>query len=187
MNDNKSKDLHNQNIPLLMTAGRPPYRDVAEDVLKTFHPNARCAFISGSITRGQGTATSDIDLAILYGDDFTDIHRDTIIHQGWLVELFVHNEQAQNYFFDKDIKKGTGTMVHMVATGIPIGPDMDIARTRQQYAQSLINAGPPAWDPARIDRERYFISCELDDLSDPRPKLEQNGSGSARANTLLAG
>ena len=152
---------------------RADYMDVARDVLEKFHPDAQCAFVAGSMTRGAATASSDIDLVVMYNPDFVDIHRDTVEHAGWLVELFVHNEQAQNYFFDLDVKNGTGVMAHMVATGIPIGRNIDYARERQAMAQKLIAAGPGPWDADKINFKRYMISCELDDLGDPRPYLEQ--------------
>ena len=82
---------------------RPPWQEVARNALAQHHPDARCTFIAGSITRGGGTASSDIDIVVLYGPEFADIHRDTVEHQQWLIEFFVQNEQAQNFFFDKSI------------------------------------------------------------------------------------
>jgi hypothetical protein len=152
---------------------RPPYHDAAQSALAQYYPGARCAFIAGSITRGQGTASSDIDMPVLFGPDFTDIHRHTVNYQGWLIEFFVHNEQAQNYFLHQDRESGARAMIHMVACGVPIGPDLSYAHERQAVAQKLLVAGPKAWDQDKIDQQRYAISGEIDDLADPRPFLEQ--------------
>lgn len=152
---------------------RPPYMDVARDVLAQFHPNARCAFVAGSITRGEGTASSDIDLVVMYDDFFEDVHRDTLEEQGWLVELFVQNEMAQEYFFAKDIARGVAIMPHMVAFGHVIGPDVAYGVARQARARALYEQGPSLLRSDEIDQQRYFISSALDDACDPRPALEQ--------------
>lgn len=145
-------------------ANRRPFLDVAEDFLKQFHPAADCAIIGGSITHGMGTATSDIDIVVLYDDRYETPHRDSLIFQEWMIESFVHNIKAQDYFLEKDRAAGKAVMIDLVANGQIIGPNPQLGQIQKQKAQAIFEAGPPLYNEEDILKNRYFITDQLDDL-----------------------
>ncbi len=151
------------------------YLDVALDAIKQYYPDARCAFLAGSIIRGEGKENSDIDIVVMYGDDFDDPHRHSVYYRDWIIEFFVHNEKAQDFLFACDVKEGVSPILHMVGYGKVLGPDVDYAINRQAYARVLWEKGPEPLSPEKIDRIRYGISSRIDDLRDDRRILERFG------------
>lgn len=98
---------------------KPHYLSAAKAFLNEEHSKAKCAFIAGSVTRGEQTATSDIDLVIVYDTDILPkAYRNSLIYQGWPIETFVQNENSVAYFFRQDAVSGTPALINMVACGI---------------------------------------------------------------------
>ncbi|HRC27451.1 MAG TPA: nucleotidyltransferase domain-containing protein, partial [Alphaproteobacteria bacterium] len=138
--------------------------EVARFVKAHRYPDAKVALAAGSIFRGQGTEFSDIDLVVLYDDSFEDVRRETIEVDGWPIEVFLHNIQAQNYFFHKDRERGIPVLMRMVAEGIEIPGPCEESILQKAEAQRLIDLGPIPLDESTILEKRYFISDLLDDL-----------------------
>ena len=62
------------------------------------YPDADSLFLAGSITRGEATATSDLDLVVLF--PFLErSFRESFVHRGWPVEVFAHDEETIEYYF----------------------------------------------------------------------------------------
>lgn len=144
------------------------YLKIAQEFYDLHFKDAECGIVAGSIMRGEGHAHSDIDLVVLYGDDFEDVRRESHMYKDTPIEVFIHNRQAQNYFFESDQKRGIPTMNAMVAEGIIIGKNPDYAIRQKEYAQSILDSGPPDLTPVEFDRKRYMITDKIDDLRDPR-------------------
>ena len=68
---------------------RPDYLLVAKAIFTERFPDAACAFIAGSIVTGQGTPSSDIDMVVIYNDEEHETYRNSLMRDGWPVELFV--------------------------------------------------------------------------------------------------
>ena len=149
---------------------------VAQKFFDEHFSTAECAFVAGSIMRGEGKPHSDIDFVILYGKDFEDVRRESQIYNGTPIEVFVHNEQAQDYFFAKDIKRGMCVMPSMVAEGHIIGRNITLGQHRQEKAKNIIKQGPPVLELQEMNRRKYAISDSLDDLRDERSLGEVMGS-----------
>lgn len=143
---------------------RPYFLDTAKRALAKHYPGALGAFVGGSITRGEGTPTSDIDIAVLFDENFEDVHRNSVIEEGWLIEFFVHNPKAQNYYFDKDRRRGMCVMPHLVADGIVIPEERPELLLQRERARAVIEKGPPPLSRDEQDIRRYTISALLDDL-----------------------
>jgi len=143
---------------------RRPYEDVAKDFLALFHPEADCAIVGGSITRGEGTSTSDIDIVVLYDDNYQTPHRDSLFFQDWIIESFVHTPKAQDYFLEKDRSSGLAVMIDLVAHGQLIGPRPDLGNIQQQKARAIFDAGPPPYTQDDFEKGRYSVTDQLDDL-----------------------
>lgn len=155
---------------------KPPFLETAQKAINKHYPGYKCAFVAGSMLRGQETANSDIDIVVVYDDEFEDIHRNSVIEDGWPIEFFVHNKKANDYFMDKDRQRGMCIMMDMVANGLPLPELNEIARERQFKASEMIRYGPPALSEEEIENRRYFITDSLDDLDESRPALERFGT-----------
>lgn len=153
---------------------RPPFLDVAKRALAKHCPGAIGAFVAGSVTRGQGTPTSDIDIAVLYDDTFEDVHRNSVIEEGWPIELFVHNPQSLDYFCDKDRLRGMCVMPQMVATGIVIPDEHPALLLQQNKARDITMAGPPPLDKSDFDLRRYWLTDLTDDLKGAEATATRN-------------
>ena len=120
---------------------KPPFLETAQKAINKHYPGYKCAFVAGSMLRGQETATSDIDIVVIYDDDFEDVHRNSVIENGWPVEFFVHNVKANDYFMEQDRKRGMYIMMDMVANGLPLPELNEMARERQLKASEMIRSG----------------------------------------------
>ena len=67
--------------------------------------------------RGEGKLHSDIDLVVLYGPEFTAVRREAHAVEGVPIEVLLHNEQARDFFFDKDVSRGVCIMPSMIVGG----------------------------------------------------------------------
>lgn len=144
---------------------RMRYSEVAKQLLAEKFPTAKCAFIAGSITRGEGTSTSDIDLVIVYDPAVLPIaYRDSMLYHDWPIEMFVQNENSLAYFWEKDIESGCPILVNMVAEGLPI-PENDLyALLLKEKAQKIIDQGSLLLSEEDILKRRYMITDNLDDI-----------------------
>lgn len=155
---------------------KPPFLETAQKAINKYYPGYKCAFVAGSMLRGQETATSDIDIVVIYDGEFEDVHRNSVIEDGWPVEFFVHNKKANDYFMEQDRKRGMYIMMDMVANGLPLPELNETAKERQLKASEMIRSGPPALSEEEIENRRYFITDSLDDLDEGRPALERFGT-----------
>ena len=71
---------------------RSDFFKTAVSLLNEKFSTAKCAFIAGSVTRGEQTETSDIDIVVIYdANDLPKAHRSSLIYRDWPIELFVQN------------------------------------------------------------------------------------------------
>ena len=154
---------------------RPPYMVAAQAALETHYPQAVCAFVAGSVIRGTETEKSDIDITVILPDDFDDVHRFSTVEQGLPIEFFVQNEQANNYFMNKDRERGMAVMMDMMCHGLVVPAENPTSLRIRAEARKLLELGPPKLSPDEIDDCRYFITDLLDDLDPGRPRLELMG------------
>ena len=151
---------------LCVAAGpvRPDPLKTAASVLQERYPNCLGAFVGGSIFRGEETDTSDIDVVVLYDNSFDDVHRASVVVDGWPIEFFVQSIQAQDHFLEKDRLRGMCVMPDLIASSraVPtLSPEMIEQRRK---AEQIIANGPPTLTTVDIDRRRYAITDLLDDL-----------------------
>jgi len=151
---------------------------LTERFLKERFADADFAFVAGSIMRGSGTPSSDIDLIILHST-LPNAYRESRIFGGVPFEAFVHDEATLRWFFDADAKAGLPVLIHMVVEGVVIGPRSQRAEALRREAQAFLAKGPPPLDRERLDRRRYVISSLLEDLGDERPDVEKMAIGAA--------
>jgi predicted nucleotidyltransferase len=143
---------------------RPDPLEVAKRALQKYHPNSLGGIAGGSVFRGEGTPTSDIDVVVLYDDAFADVHRASVVEEGWPIEFFVQSIKAQDYFLEKDRLRGMCVMASILCDGTMIPNERDELISRRRKARDIIDAGPPALTPLEIDRRRYALTNLIGDL-----------------------
>jgi predicted nucleotidyltransferase len=150
---------------------------VANAIRSDRYPDAIAVFAAGSIVRGEGTASSDLDLVVVHAS-LPCAYRESFRFDGYPVEAFVHDRETLEYFFfELDRPSGVPALPQMVLEGVEIPAPNELSRDLKQLAASLIAVGPPALDAQTEQRMRYFVSDLIDDLRAPRSKDELVSTG----------
>ena len=139
--------------------------DLARQLVLDLYPDARAAWLGGSVVRGDAGPTSDLDITVLL-DGPPAPRRKSLEYAGWPVELFVHTEKSLRYFADKDQLRRQPTMMRLVGESVVLlDTDGSGARLKQEYLAEVA-AGPKPLSTDELDLLRYMITNLLDDLSD---------------------
>jgi len=130
--------------------------------------DARVTFLGGSVIRKEATATSDLDLVVVY-ERVDTARRESFLHRDWPVEAFVHDPETLRYFFlEVDRPSGVPSLPDMVARGLALPAASDFSRSLQALAEEVIALGPPAWSEQELAASRYAITDLVDDLRTPK-------------------
>jgi hypothetical protein len=151
----------------------------ASEIITQRYEGAAVTFLAGSVMRGEGTDTSDLDLVVVY-ERIDAAFRESFTHAGWPVEAFVHDPETLRYFFLRtDRRSGVPSLAHMVSTGMPLPRATDFSRAQQALADEFLARGPVTWDDEQFRRSRYAITNLVDDLRSPRSRSELAATGAA--------
>ena len=151
---------------------------IAVEVLRAQYPDADSAFVAGSFMRGQGSATSDIDLVVIY-PSLAQAYRESFIFQDIPVETFVHDPETLLWFLEQDRKAARPALIGMLIEGVLIGPRQDAGHDFKKRAFEIFAEGPPPLSAEAIERLRYAITDKLDDLEADRTAAERIAIGAA--------
>lgn len=139
--------------------------EVARQLVAEQFPDARAAWLGGSVVRGNASPTSDLDITVLL-DGRPAPMRKSLQYGGWPVELFVHTEKSLAYFSDKDQQRRQPTMMRLVGESVVL-LDTDGSGARLQAAcLEEVAAGPKPLTTEELELLRYTITNLLDDLAD---------------------
>lgn len=139
-------------------------RAAARNFVRERYPGARVAFLGGSTASGAATATSDLDIFVLLGDEHDDVSFvETVTHQGWLVEAFVYGPVAAERWLRKGRDERRPVLDSLVATGVSL-IESDEAQAWAARSRTALAAGPGEADAAEVDLRRYGLSGLVDDL-----------------------
>ncbi|WP_431945787.1 nucleotidyltransferase domain-containing protein [Actinacidiphila sp. bgisy167] len=143
----------------------------ARALLAERFPDALAGFLGGSTARGEGTATSDLDVVVVLGPPAA-CRAESLTWGSWPVELFVHTPESAHAFMGWDRDRGSGTLAFMCARGaILLDRDGTAARLRDS-AERILAAGPPPVADAVRDHRRYHVTDLRDDLLGARDEDE---------------
>ncbi len=140
---------------------RPEPLAAARSLVAERYPDALQAWLAGSVTSGTATDTSDLDITVLLED--VEVHRESLIHEGWPVELFVNVPTSVRHFVEKDLARRRPTMARLVALGVPLVEGEGGAEVRA-YCERVLVEGPGPLDPAALTFARYGLTDLHDDL-----------------------
>jgi hypothetical protein len=160
-----------------MTKTAEQVKAISKKIVEAKFPDCQVALCAGSIIRGEGTATSDIDLVVVFSQ-LEKAWRESFLFDGWPVEAFVHDPSTLSYFFqESDAKTGIPSLPQMVLEGAVVWGDPAQADTLKLVAQNLIDAGPAALTQEEIRNRIYGITDLVDDLKAPKSRAEAIGIG----------
>jgi len=152
--------------------------ETAVEILRERYAGADSAFVAGSVIRGDATATSDLDIVVLF-PRLENSYRDSFFHPpgdfacGWPIETFVHDEETIEYYFiEKDRASGVGAIMWMVHDGVAVPGPTPLNERVKSRANALLAAGPPPVSRSEVEYWRYTITGLLDDLAAPRNEGE---------------
>jgi hypothetical protein len=128
-------------------------------------PEARAAWLAGSVVSGEATPTSDLDVTVLLPGPPAPF-RESLAHDGWPVELFVHTRESVTHWIEKDLERRRPTLVRLISSGVVL---LDADGTGVALAEEcamILAAGPGPVSDADRDALRYALTDLLDDLAD---------------------
>lgn len=159
-------------------------RELALRILAERYPGAAFAFAAGSLIRGEGTASSDLDLVVIF-ESLPHAWRESFEYAGRPVEAFVHDPETLQYFMvEEDCRKGYPIMPHMIVSGLVIPQRSEMSDRVQKTAKALLEKGPLPLHEREWVWMRYLITDALDDLRTARSPEERAATAAALYDTL---
>jgi predicted nucleotidyltransferase len=135
------------------------------------YPEAKVIFLAGSIIRGEGTKTSDLDLVVLY-ENLPNAFRESFYFDDFPVEAFVHDAETLNYFLERECSNAFSPLMQMILEGIEIPKTCEISDKIKRLARQMKEQKPPKLSEEEIERFRHMITDYIDDIRYPRSKYE---------------
>lgn len=145
--------------------------DAAEAFVSETFPDAAVALLAGSVTRGEATTTSDLDI-VLVTERPEAPYRESFRAFGWPIETFVYTETTYPAWFAQDAARRRPSLPRMCAEGIVLKDRNGLAAQVQAEARALLAKGPEPLNPQELAWARYQISDLLDDLGGARNGTE---------------
>ncbi|MFF4341115.1 nucleotidyltransferase domain-containing protein [Kitasatospora sp. NPDC001540] len=145
--------------------------DQARRVAAERYPDASAVVLAGSVAAGRARAGSDLDLAVLLPDG-RETHRETLRHEGRVVEVFAHTRAGLAELRAFDAASRRGVVQQLYATGLVLlDRDGHAARIVADCRAELLT-GPPPLGAEQRENLRYALTDLLDDLGDAPDRLE---------------
>jgi hypothetical protein len=137
--------------------------DAARRFVEEHFPEATAALVGGSVIRGEGTSTSDLDIVVISRREEAPL-RASYLFEGWPVEVFVHTEESLPRWIAKDGERLRPSMAMMVAEGVPVRGDEALVRQMKEIARALLDRGPDPLSAEALENWRYSLTDLLDDF-----------------------
>ncbi len=137
--------------------------EAAQRFVEQAFPACDAALLAGSIVRGEGTATSDLDMVIVT-KELTAPYRESLYAYGWPIEVFVHTPTSYREFFVIDIQRRRPSFLRMCVEGIILQDHEGVAQRLKQEARELLEQGPHPLSKEEITQLRYALTDNLDDF-----------------------
>lgn len=151
----------NLSFPLLAEPYASALRAAVADLLATYDPLAIVA--AGSVLRGQGGPTSDLDLYVLHVAPFRQ--RLQRRYAGVPFEIFINPPEQVRRYFAEEHAAARPVTAHILATGVVVLDRDPILQTLRTEAATWLDTPPAPGDDA-LRWRRYLIADELDNARD---------------------
>ena len=146
--------------------------ETATELVRARFPEARAAFLAGSVLTDRRTPTSDLDIVVLLTGAPAPC-RESLVHQGWPVELFVQTDADWHAFVDRETAARRSPLLAMCAEGVLLVDADGLGAALRAEAGKRLAAGPPPASEAELEDRRYALTDALDDLRGCPDPLER--------------
>ena len=150
---------------------RPEPYAAAQLLWSERYPSASLLFCGGSVVRGEGFSSSDLDVVVIF-DHVANAWRESFHFEGWPVEVFAHDAETLAYFAAQDCRNGRPSLAHMISEGLVIPAETPSSRAIQAWARSVVARRPDAPASVSLAEDRYCLTDLLDDFRDDRSPAE---------------
>lgn len=137
-------------------------RDLAERFVTGLYPQVDGALLGGSVAAGNDTATSDLDIVLLFPSGNPN-YAETISYEGRIVGVFAHTPESIVTWNQREVTERRPILAELCAHSLVLRGGTVVAKV-QADARELLAAGPTPLTQAENDSLRYALSAELDDL-----------------------
>lgn len=137
----------------------------ARDLVAQRFPEARAAWLGGSVVAGTATDTSDLDVTVLLPGPPAPF-RESLRYAGWPVELFVHTEDTVGHWLEKDRLRRRPTLGRLVGDGVVLLDVEGAGVAVGARCRAFLAEGPAALTEDDRSSLRYGLTDLLDDLAD---------------------
>ncbi|MEK3886291.1 nucleotidyltransferase domain-containing protein [Bacillus sp. FSL K6-3431] len=144
--------------------------DTAEKFINEKFPNCDIAYLAGSASRGEETASSDLDI-VIFDNTICRSYRESFVLYNWKIETLIHNNETYLEQFESDRDTGKPILAMMLAEGKVIR-DNGQSKEIKNDAQKFIESGPNPLSKDFMSASRYFIYDLLDDFTDAKNHQE---------------
>lgn len=146
--------------------------DVAQQLVQQDFPQARAAWLGGSVALGIATATSDLDITVLLAGSPAPYRAS--MHCGrWPVELFVQTEASLEHFRAEEHAERRPSTLRLIGhSHVLHDADGSGARLRKSCAMQLA-MGPDPLTDKELRSTRYRCTDLLDDLIGSEDRAER--------------
>ncbi|MFI9807212.1 nucleotidyltransferase domain-containing protein [Streptomyces sp. NPDC052301] len=146
--------------------------EIAGDLVRDRFPRARAAFLAGSVLTERRTPASDLDIVVLLAGPPAPF-RESLVHRGWPVELFVQTEADWRGFAERETAERASPLLAMCADGLLLADADGLGAALQTEARERLGAGPPPVPATELEDRRYALTDTLDDLRGCTDPLER--------------
>lgn len=142
---------------------RPEPLAAATDLVALRFPEAIAAFLGGSALTERRTETSDLDIVVLVQGRPAP-YRETVRHDGWPVELFVHTAASLRHYWEVDARSRRAPLLRMCTEGHVLVSGDGVAENVQALARERYRLGPGPVSDDDLTARRYLLTDLLDDF-----------------------
>lgn len=151
--------------------------ETANKLFNERYADSACFLLCGSTVRGDDTPNSDLDIVVIY-KKLENAKRESFIYNGWPIEVFTHDLETLNYFFEKvDGPSRCPSLPQMVNEGILISKEDDFSIQTKNLAKNFLTKGPLEVSTDSLRHLRYSITDLIDDIRSPRNNNELISTG----------
>lgn len=136
----------------------------AKALVVQWFPEARAAWLGGSVVLGQATPGSDLDVTVLLPGPPAP-YRHSRRFRGWPVELFVHTETSLGRYVRREVAAGRPVLARLVGSSEILLDTDGSAAQWQATARRLLEAGPPRLTGDDLATLRYAVTDGVDDVT----------------------
>lgn len=145
---------------------------IARELVSHRFPEARAAFLAGSVLTHRRTPTSDLDIVVLLTGPPAPF-RESLVHEDWPVELFVQTETDWRRFAERETAARRSPLLAMCAEGVLLADADGLGAALQAESRERWAAGPPPASATELEDRRYALTDTLDDFHGCTDPLER--------------